>query len=71
MKTAAITIDSWKYKTFKRILKKNAFQFEKVDPPDIPIIILRVKTNDLETLKAVVEKCQHECQQQSHNGGVH
>jgi len=56
MKKVGITIDNWKLKIFKKYLKEAGYEFEQHPGLTQFIMLLTVKTDDINKLGKVVKK---------------
>ena len=61
--TAGIAVDNWKLPVFRRRLKEAGYQYRDAGPLIGDTTLLQVETNDVLTLKKVLEQCQSECRE--------
>lgn len=57
---AAIVIDDWKLSIFKKILDGEGYEYTEIKGPIARCITLQVETDDIEKLRPIVERMQHE-----------
>ena len=61
MKDAGIALDDWKLPIFKRHLKTHGYKFTNHGELAKGMLLLKVKTTNLEALLHVIEAAQLEC----------